>query len=268
LAVFRGLEKNRRASSGPELVVLVSKALVIPCFNEAARLPLAQVEELLNSSSDLHLLFVNDGSRDRTKEFIEQFIAGSPARGRVQLLSLEKNQGKAEAVRSGLLKVLTQSHDSVGYIDADFATPAYEVSRLLRIWSERKPKALFASRVRLLGSNIERQLKRHIMGRVFATLASLVLRLPVYDTQCGAKIFEVTPKLREALARPFSSRWIFDVELIGRLMVGSSAYSVDDFIEVPLQKWNDIQGSHVKFSDMIRAAFELLGIARQLRRLR
>lgn len=250
-------------------MVRLSQALVIPCYNESKRLPFAQVDELVSHRQDLHLLFVNDGSRDNTKELIESFISSRPQwNSRVRILSLEKNRGKASAVRQGLQQLLGEKHECVGYIDADFATPAYEVLRLLQIWSERKPKALLASRVRLLGSNIERQLKRHIMGRVFATMASIVLRLPVYDTQCGAKIFEATPKLRESLVRPFLSRWIFDVELIGRLRTGHDAYQASDFIEAPLREWADIKGSNVKFSDMIRAAFELIGIANQLRRLR
>ena len=70
----------------------------------------------------------------------------------------------------------------------------------------------------MMGTDIRRSAVRHYTGRLFATAGSLVLGVPVYDTQCGAKAFRVTDALRAALAEPFVSRWAFDVEVLGRLL--------------------------------------------------
>src|SRR5262249_59105570 len=102
------------------------------------------------------------------------------------------------------------------------------------------------SRVKLLGRTIDRRIGRHYRGRIFATLASLVLDLPVYDTQCGAKLFRTSAILAAALSRPFRSRWSFDVELLQRLVLGFGgvpALAVREIVEEPLAVWRDVPGS-------------------------
>ena len=120
---------------------------------------------------------------------------------------------------------------------------------------------VIGARVQLLGRDIRRNRARHYVGRVFATVVSLALGMPVYDTQCGAKLFRVTPELRSVLARPFLSRWIFDVELIARMVrerrqsggppVEQSSY------ELPLMKWTDVPGSKLRGADFFTAAWDL-----------
>ena len=54
-------------------------------------------------------------------------------------------------------------------------------------------------------------------------MASLILHARVYDTQCGAKLFRRSAALEAALADPFLSRWSFDVELLGRMLIGDAS---------------------------------------------
>jgi len=123
--------------------------------------------------------------------------------------------------------------------------------------------------VQLLGRTIERRHVRHYVGRVFATCASLSLGLPVYDTQCGAKIFRRSEALLAAIATPFKSRWAFDVELFGRLVRpghGTPGIALNRIWEEPLRAWTDVAGSKLSAVAGLRAAFDLACIAWAIRR--
>ena len=232
--------------------------VVIPCFNEEKRFDPLALEQLL-AEPQVSVLLVNDGSRDGTLALLERTAAGHPER--VSVLDLERNQGKGEAVRRGLLRALETGASLVGYLDADFATPPAEMLRLLREARSSTARMVLASRVRLLGRHVERDPLRHGLGRVFATAGSLVLDLPIYDTQCGAKLLRDCVALRQALSVRFQSRWAFDVELIKRLLVAPrEPLTVGDFLEVPVLEWRDKPGSKLTFSAMTKAALDLARI--------
>lgn len=243
----------------------MSKALVIPCYNEALRLPMAEIEHLLTHLPDLKILLVDDGSKDKTAEILNRLAI---KHSQIEALILPENRGKAEAVRAGLIHLMENNVGWVGYADADFATPASELIRLYEIAEKVRPELLIGSRVLLLGTNIDRKPKRHYLGRVFATFASMALDLKVYDTQCGAKFFRNSPEVLEALREPFFSRWAFDVELIARLKLIYPLRARTTFIEVPLLEWRDVGGSKLKMSSMIKAGLDLFLIALRLRKQR
>jgi len=243
--------------------------LVVPCYNEAQRLDDQAFLQLVRGEGALRLLFVDDGSKDATAERLAALAAQQP--DRIAVLALERNGGKAEAVRAGLRRALAEGAPLVGYLDADLATPVGEVRRLVSILRANGASVLLASRVSLLGRNIQRKAARHYLGRIFASVASAVLRLSVYDTQCGAKLFRASPALEAALAQPFLSRWVFDVELLGRLMTGSAtvpALREDQIVEEPLLSWRDVPGSKLRPGHAAVAARDMARIALDLRRRR
>lgn len=243
--------------------------LIIPCYNEARRLDPDAFDELL-ADDHVELLFVDDGSTDATREILERMAATRP--GRVRVLALAQNSGKAEAVRRGLAAAIEAGRaDLVGYLDADLATPASEIRRLLGVLRGNRAQVLFGARVALLGHAIERSAIRHYLGRVFATLASITLGLTTYDTQCGAKLFRVSPTLADAVGERFLSRWVFDVELLGRLLIGSATAPAIDVAEVweePLRAWRDVKGSKLAPRQMAKALLDLARIQRDLVRRR
>jgi glycosyltransferase involved in cell wall biosynthesis len=238
----------------------VRVGIVIPCFNEESRLDRAAFERFLAvSDPGVELLLVNDGSADNTLGILRDLEDRFPAR--VRVIDQQPNQGKAEAVRVGMLQALDGGVDYAGYLDADLATPLEAVDDFVHVL-ERNPDIDFVigARVALLGRTIERKAHRHYLGRIFATAASLVLSLPVYDTQCGAKLMRVGPDLPPLFAQRFGSRWIFDVELIARYLTRTDRR--DGIYELPLLRWKDVGESRVKPRDFVRAISEMAEIYR------
>jgi glycosyltransferase involved in cell wall biosynthesis len=220
-------------------------AVVIPCYNEEHRLRSDEFLRYLESHPDLTFVFVNDGSDDGTLRVLQKAQAAA-ARG-IEVVHLEANGGKGEAVRRGMLHAMKNTGASVvGFWDADLATPLDAIADLREVLDGRREiEMVFGSRVKLLGRWVERRAVRHYLGRVFATVVSTLLRMPIYDTQCGAKLFRSTEALRKALAEPFSCRWVFDVEMLARFIQqsGGDVASVQGRIyEYPLHVWRVFTG--------------------------
>jgi glycosyltransferase involved in cell wall biosynthesis len=256
------------AGAGTDVVGAVSQAVVVvPCYDEESRLAVDEFTGFAKRGR-AKLLFVDDGSRDATLDLLHRMEASDPVG--IEVLSFARNRGKAEAVRAGLLHALAGGADVVAYLDADLATPIQEMERLLEEREQLDADVVLAARVGLLGWNIRRRPLRHYLGRVFATSVSLLLRLRVYDTQCGAKVFRRTAALQSALAEPFRSRWIFDVELLARLLTPTAQGEPEalEVIEIPLREWSDVQGSKLRATAMVGILGDLVVIGRQLRRSR
>jgi len=243
--------------------------IVVPCYNEQRRLPTAQFSGFAASHPNVRFLFVNDGSTDDTGGVLKSLVASAPAS--FELLELGVNRGKAEAVRAGMQQALGADARYVGYWDADLATPLSEIPRFVEAL-ETTPACdiCFGSRVRLLGRSIERKRSRHYLGRLFATVASYVLDLPVYDTQCGAKLFRSSPDVQALFSEQFSVNWTFDVEIIARVQAARARRgdpgACSSIYELPLNEWRDVAGSKVRARDFLKAMLEMYRIYRRYRR--
>lgn len=237
-------------------------AIIVPCYNEAERLDPTAFLTTAAEDPGLHFIFVDDGSTDGTAELLLSLESANP--DRISFVGLEKNRGKAEAVRQGFLEALETDFINIGYWDADLATPLHVINKFCRILDGSDTIIVIGSRVRLLGRKIERLTARHYLGRIFATFSSLILKIHVYDTQCGAKIFKRTTTLKLAFKEPFRVKWIFDVELLARLLLieraKGSANAGESWVEYPLEEWTDVKGSKVGYTDFISAAMELFKI--------
>jgi glycosyltransferase involved in cell wall biosynthesis len=234
-------------------------AIVIPCYNEAKRLNRFAFLRFARLSPNIRFFFVNDGSSDETSKVLNQVCAENPTAFR--LIELPANQGKAEAVRIGMQAALKTHPIHVGYWDADLATSLLEIPNFTRILNQL-PDAdvVIGSRLRLLGRKISRNLWRANLSRSFSLAASATLGFRVRDTQCGAKMFRVSAPLERALAEPFGSRWIFDVELLARLVALHQPEKPCLIYENPLDSWTEVSGSKLRPHHFLKAIIELGGI--------
>ena len=241
--------------------------LVIPHYNDADRLEpfLKSLVEVL--PSHFSILVSDDGStafqRDHLNRAIGKYTTQVRESGPSILLPLfvDKNTGKGGAVRRGWdygLGGEVCEFSLLAFADADGAVVATEIVRAERHVRQNHQEidALFGSRVKMLGRTVTRSLKRHLSGRIFATLVSWLGNVPAYDTQCGLKILK-TDTYRKIRPRMQTLGFAFDVELCLLLQAAGSR-----MIEFPID-WHDVPGSKVSLiRDSILMGIEVVRISR------
>ena len=232
--------------------------LIVPCFNEAGRINLDAFASFLRQHPSFRILFVDDGSTDGTGQLIQNFFGRDR---QADVLSLEKNVGKAEAVRHGFLDGLAEAHRpdrNIGFLDADLATPLIELVRAAEVLRRRPDLLMVAgSRMSLAGHAVQRKWSRRLLGKIFSTAASLTLGTGVRDPQCGAKLFRSSDVVYQAFAAPFRDRWLFDVEILARLKIALGQSYADGVYELPLESWQEIDGSRLRVTDFLKAPLKL-----------
>jgi dolichyl-phosphate beta-glucosyltransferase len=236
------------------LLHMSSIALIIPCFNEAARLSIPDFTAFLNANPSWTLVFVNDGSTDHTASLLDSIKNNFPLR--TILLHFEQNKGKAAAIYEGMKRCSTPESgqfDYIGYLDADLSTSLNEMLRIAAIARDQDLDYACGSRIKKLNADIHRSLFRHLTGRVIATIIDYRFTLGIYDTQCGSKLFR--PQLVNIITeRNFHTRWLFDIEIflrINRKAPGSRGE------EIPLLAWTCRKGSKLSIFHSISILKEI-----------
>jgi len=187
-----------------------SYSIVIPAFNESARIPAALdsvVKCVRKCGWSAEIVVVDDGSRDRTAQLVLDFAAHAPE---VRLLRNPGNRGKGYSVRSGLLQALGEV---VMFTDADLSAPIEEADGLFAAIAAGADIAIGSRWLERARQSIRQPLYRQFFGRCFNAVTRLVMGLPFADTQCGFKAFT-----RAAAQTVFQlqtiDRWGFDPEIL------------------------------------------------------
>lgn len=231
--------------------------IIIPFYNEAGRFPADEFVLFLRKYPETFFCLVDDGSSDGTGKILESLGRQFP--DRIKVIPIPENNGKAEAVRAGMISGLSHFMSNYyGYFDADLSIRLEEVFRLCsRLEEKPSLELVFGSRVATFGVSINRKFYRHFIGRIIATFISRILHLMVYDTQCGAKLF--TRSLAERVfEKPFLTRWLFDVEILARIVGIHGRQQLEDvMVEVPVESWIEKGGSKVSWRYGFRVFYDL-----------
>ncbi len=191
-------------------------SIIVPAYNEEKSIK-KSVTEILSfieqRSIEGEIIVVDDGSQDRTAFLVKEI---SNENSNVQIISLEKNQGKGFAVKTG---ILAARGDICGFTDADGASPIEELDRVLPLFDE-EVDIVIGSRAKFSEeTKVQVLLYRKIIGRIFNFILGLLISVydrhgkKVEDTQCGFKWFRRKVG-QEIFSQTKIKGFAFDVEAL------------------------------------------------------
>ena len=223
-------------------------SIVIPAFNERARLPRTLADTLGwcdAHAPDAEVIVVDDGSTDDTQKVVATFEAQDH---RVRCLPC-LHKGKGAAVRAGMLQAKGRA---VLFMDADGATAPTEIPTLLRLIERGSDIAIGSRVLHAAGErHVDRSLHRRVMAGFFSGVVSLFAVRGFSDTQCGFKMFR-----REVIESIFTLQQLdgfaFDVEIL--FIARRLRLSID---EAPIN-WTAQPGSKLNLvTDSLRMLWDL-----------
>ena len=178
------------------------------------------------------------------------------------MYNCEKNGGKAEAVRLGMLHMAKKSDlDYIGFLDADLSTDLKDFDDLVSTIENSDYKIVSGSRISRMGANITKESARKIISLTINFIIRKILKMDFKDTQCGAKIFH-KDVIGISFDKKFVTQWIFDVEIFKRITKHYGLKRAKEILcEQPLKRWIHADGSKLSMKDSIKIVGQLGQIA-------
>lgn len=238
--------------------------VVIPCYNEEERLSGEEFKKFAHQNLGYHLCFVNDGSTDNTLAVLQDLQKENPSN--ISVYNCEKNGGKAEAVRQGVLHLAKDDQlDYIGYLDADLSTDFRDFDDLVKTLENSNFKIVSGSRISRMGANITKESARKIISMTINMIIQKILGMPFKDTQCGAKIMD-REIVTNMFQKKFVTKWLFDVEIFMRMRRHYGKEEAKRLIcEQPLKRWIHADGSKLSMKDSVKIVGQLAQIAYKYR---
>ncbi len=221
-------------------------SIIVPLYNEERRIK-HHIPEIISYfekvEQPVEIIFVNDGSTDRTLELLESYKYHSW----VRTISYKSNRGKGYAVRQGVSVAMGRW---IVFFDVDLATPLSEFDHL-RSFMEPSDLIIVGSRNLADSRMIKKESAlRMFLGRGFGWLSAIFVP-GISDFTCGFKCYSrfaaqtIFPKAR-------INRWAFDTELLFIAKIKNIPIR-----EMPVTWAHDTDSRVRVFHDVLSSAREL-----------
>ncbi len=185
-------------------------SLVLACYNEAEHLETSflEIRETLDQTTwPWEIIFVDDVSRDRTREILHAIVAAHPQH-QLRLILHEQNRGRGATVTDGFRAA---RGEICGYIDVDLEVHCRYIPSLVRAIEKGADIAV----LRRIYAFQVRSLDRYFMSRGYSWLVRKLLQLPYRDTETGYKFFRRL-SLLPLLDQVRDPGWFWDTEVMVR----------------------------------------------------
>tara|TARA_Y100000590_G_scaffold465208_1_gene636830 strand:+ start:882 stop:1610 length:729 start_codon:yes stop_codon:yes gene_type:complete len=230
-------------------------SIILPIYNEEARLNKSfnRITKLFGQfkSIKIEIIFVNDGSTDKSHELINNFIRSQKkdVKKKIIYVNYKKNKGKGYALKQG---IKNSSKKWKLTCDIDFSTNPIEVRKWAKLNLLKEGKNCYFGSRSLKNSKVKFSYHRYFLGNLFNIIVSLMFDIKIGDTQCGFKLYH-----KNYAKKIFSNLKEFgyshDVEIA--ILLKKNSISV---FELPI-KWEHREKSRLNiFYDGILMIFKLL----------
>lgn len=184
--------------------------LVIPTYNEAENLPKLLITLFELPLEDLHVLVIDDNSRDGTGEMADALKQIYP--GRLDVIHRPGKLGLGSAYIQGFTRLLAGDSDAIGQMDADFSHDPAKVIELVKAL-ESSDMAL-GSRY-IPGGSLDKNWPywRKWLSSFGNFYARSILRLPIRDVTGGFRLWRRETLAAMPLDQVRSNGYVFQVEM-------------------------------------------------------
>ena len=234
-----------------------SVSFIFPIYNEEKRLKnlFKNIIQYEKKNKGNEFIFVNDGSTDKTLNYILEFI--KKKNKKYKLVSYKKNMGKGYALKMG---VKVASKDWLLTLDTDLSVKLTQINNWFKKYKLKSNNVYFGSRNHPK-SILQAKLHRKIIGNILNILLKIAFDKNVSkikDTQCGFKLY---PKkiAKKTFKSIFTFNFAHDIEILTKL----NKQKVN-ILELPVN-WKHYSESKVNLiADSLKIIFSIYKIRKKV----